>query len=110
MAMPDKVSLAKSLRPPAKVVVQVHGWYPIVVLVMVFVAVSGMNMLFTLHINNERQKADRQAAIAAAEASRQQSCRLIVAFDDLYRETPPTTPAGQNVARLWASYRSLNNC
>lgn len=104
---PPKVSLEKA---PAKVVVQVHGWYPIVLLVLVFVAISGLNVLFTLHINNERQEADRRAAIAAAEAARQQNCRLIVAFDDLYRETPPSTPAGQNVARLWASYRSLNRC
>lgn len=116
--MDEKVKLTK---PPPRVVVQVHGWYPIVMLVMVFVLISVLNVLWTNHVNNERQKEDRRAAAAQAEvnqraeaaaraASREQSCRLIVAFDDLYRETPPTSPAGVKVAELWADYRRQMAC
>ncbi len=101
-----KVSLEKA---PPKVVVQVHGWYPIVVLVLVFVVVSGMNILYTNYVDEQRRKDDRNAALAAAEANRVQTCQLVVAFDELYKETPPTTPAGENVAKLWARYR-LERC
>ena len=103
----DRVRLEK---PPARVVVQVHGWYPIVVLVVVFVMISGLNVLYTNYVNAERQKADRRAAATAQAAARQQSCQLVVAFDELYKETPPATPAGQNVAALWAEYRRALNC
>ncbi len=97
-------------KPPARIVVQVHGWYPIVVLVLVFVVASGLNVLFTLKVNSDRQEADRKAAAVAEAAAREQSCRLIVAFDDLYKETPPGSPAGIKVAELWADYRRQMAC
>ena len=102
-----KVNLAK---PPARVVVQVHGWYPIVMLVLVFVLISGLNIWYTTHVNNERHKADVKAAETARAASRIQTCQLVVAFDELYKETPPTSPAGIKVAELWAGYRRQLNC
>ena len=105
--MEDKVDLRK---PPARVVVQVHGWYPLVALAIVFVMVSGLNILYTNYVNNERQEAERKAEAAARAAARVQSCQLVVAFDELYKETPPTTPAGQNVAALWAEYRRQMAC
>jgi hypothetical protein len=107
MAAEDKVRLEK---PPARVVVQVHGWYPIVVLVMVFVVATGLNIMFTLYVDNERKQSERKAQAAAQVAARKQSCQLVVAFDELYKETPPQTPAGQNVAALWAEYRRTLGC
>lgn len=101
-----KVSLEKAPR----VVVQVHGWYPLVVLVLVFVMVTVLNVLYTNHVDQRRQEADRRAAAAAQIAAREQNCRLIVAFDDLYKETQPTSPAGVKVAELWAEYRVALNC
>jgi hypothetical protein len=97
-------------KPPARIVVQVHGWYPILALVLVFVVVSGLNILYTNYVNHQRQEADQRAAAAARAASRAGTCQLVVAFDELYKETPPATPAGQNVARLWAEYRRALAC
>ncbi len=105
--MNEKVNLAK---PAPRVVVQVHGWYPIVMLVFVFVCVSGLNIFYTNYVNERREDAQVAADRRAAEINRAQTCRLVVAFDELYKETPPTTPAGENVARLWANYRQLNRC
>jgi hypothetical protein len=99
-----------SLQKPAKIVVQVHGWYPIVMLVVVFVAVSFLNILYTQHVNKQRQQADARAEAAARAASRASTCQLVVAFDELYKETPPTTPAGKNVAQLWSNYRVTLGC
>lgn len=104
---PDRVNLAK---PPPRVVVQVHGWYPLVMLVIVFIAVTVLNVLYTNHVDQRRQDADARAKAAAQASSREQTCKLVVAFDDLYKETPPATPAGQNVAALWAQYRRQLNC
>lgn len=100
---------------------KIHGWYPITMLVLVFVGISVLNVWFTVHVNDERQYADRRAAAearaadrrAAEEAqrvSRANTCKLVIAFDDLYKETPPSSPAGINVAALWASYRLELGC
>ena len=98
------------LKKVPKVVVEVHGWYPIVVLVLVFVLVSGLNIVYTNYVDSQRRKDDARAAASARAASRAATCQLVIAFDELYKETKPTTPAGQNVAALWASYRRELNC
>jgi hypothetical protein len=102
----EKVSLARTPR----VVVQVQGWYPVLILVLVFVVASGLNVLYTNYVDNQRQKAEARARIERQEASRAQTCQLVVAFDELYKETPPESPAGQNVAKLWAEYRRALRC
>jgi hypothetical protein len=78
-------------------------------LVLVFVttlAVGFLNIAYTNHVDERRAAGDRSAAKAARSAS----CDLVVAFDELYKETPPSTPAGTRVAEVWARYRALLNC
>lgn len=105
--MEPKVDLGK---PPPRVVVHVTGWYPVIALAVVFVVASFLNVLYVNYVNRERIEEDRKAAAVAQTAAREQSCRLIVAFDELYKETPPNSPAGQKVAELWAEYRRQLNC
>jgi hypothetical protein len=49
-------------------------------------------------------------ANAAAEQAQHRLCGLIVAQDDVYRETPPTTPTGKRVAVEFAQLRRDFDC
>ena len=84
--------------------------YALVVVFVTMIGVGVANVWYTNHVDDMRVKGERAAKAAAAAASRASACKLVVAFDELYRESPPTTPAGQRVAALWASYRQQLGC
>jgi hypothetical protein len=84
--------------------------YAMVVVFVAFIAVGGGNVAYTNHVDQRRVLDQQRAQLAANEAARAASCELVVAFDDLYKETPPTTPAGVRVAEVWARYRSELGC
>lgn len=84
--------------------------YAMLVVFVTAVAVGVLNVAYTNHVDDRRKADQARSDRAATEAARAQSCALVVAFDDLYKETPPTTPAGQRVARLWAEYRAELAC
>lgn len=48
--------------------------------------------------------------IAEARQARDRWCAAVVAQDDAYRESPPVTPAGQEVARRWSELRQRFDC
>lgn len=58
-------------------------------------------------------EADRKAAVALAaqrEESRKAYCSFFSRILDGYEETPPSTPAGQNVVNAWRDLYRLTNC
>lgn len=82
-------------------------------LILVFATSLGMgvlNVAYTDHVNDRRVADQQRAQAQARAAARAASCALIVAFDDLYRESPPSTPAGRRVAEVWAQYRAQLGC
>ncbi len=80
--------------------------YAVIVVFVAFVGVGVGNVAYTNYVDERRAAGDR----AAAKAARAASCDLVVAFDELYKETPPTTPAGVRVAAVWARYRAQLGC
>ena len=44
------------------------------------------------------------------QESERQLCSLLIAQDDAYRQTPPSTPTGQRVASALAELRRAYDC
>lgn len=86
--------------------------YALIVVFVTCVTVGVSNVLYTNHVDDRRQADQARSDRAATEAARGASCELVVAFDDLYKETPPgsLTPAGVRVAKVWARYRAELGC
>lgn len=55
------------------------------------------------------QETNRKFLLAIQESNRKW-CDVVVLFDDTYRNTPPTTPAGQQLAKWFAERRTDFNC
>lgn len=88
-------------------------WRMVVVVIAVLLAPLGVgvgNVAYTNHVDERRVADQARSQQAAREAARRASCELIVAFDELFKESPPTTPAGEQVAALWARYRVELKC
>lgn len=84
--------------------------YALLVVFVTMVVVGVANVLYTNHVDDQRRADQARSDRAATEAARASSCELIVAFDELYKETPPTTPAGVRVAAVWRTYRAQLGC
>jgi hypothetical protein len=86
-----------------------HGrpsWYSWVVVVMVPILVSTGVLIVALRVNQrsiERERAERLAAERAF-------CGIVVLLDDSYRRSPPSTPAGKDLAREVAEARIAYRC
>ncbi len=87
-----------------------RGVYALLVVFVTMVAIGVGNVKYTNYVDEQRVAGQDRAKAAAQKASREQACVLVVAFDELYKETPPTSPAGVRVAALWASYRAALGC
>ena len=75
--------------------------------VVVFVTVVAMgigNVAYTNHVDERRRASDRAARAAQQRAGEQVKagvCAMILANVRVYDETPPSTPAGRNLAESW---------
>jgi len=102
--MPDeKVSLNKK-----PIVIQVHGWYPIVVVSLVMILLTVGNIVFTFTVDDKRAEAERKARV---EADRRW-CALMVELDNAYQSGPtqPTTEIGRRVAAAISALRASLGC
>ena len=52
----------------------------------------------------------REAVHQAIVDSNRKWCDIVVLFDDTYRATPPTTPAGQKIAAYFTNLRKDFQC
>jgi hypothetical protein len=78
------------------------GWYR-------WVAVIASSLGFSLAaIGVSKVAIDREQQ--AREIADKRWCTIIVTLDDAYEETPPQTPAGQNVARAIKGLRGDLGC
>lgn len=87
--------------------------YAIVVAFIASAVVAFSSLAYASHVNGESQKrAERgQAELAAAQAQQKAAlCGMVVLMDDAYRKTPPTTPAGRNLADAIGAARMRLNC
>jgi hypothetical protein len=102
MSEPEKVPLKKAPRGP--VVIEIKGWYPIVMLGFVLLLVTFGNVIYTNHVDGERRQAEREALAAVQQAEREADrrwCTLMGLLDSAYSNpsTPPTTELGRAVAK-----------
>lgn len=76
--------------------------YAAVVVFVTLVAVAIGNWAYTNYV-------DRQAEQRNLQRSRE-ICGLLVVLDNVYQQTPPTTPVGRNVAEEIHRYRLALGC
>jgi hypothetical protein len=67
-----------------------------------------LGMVVTFHLADRAVRAETAARVQAqadqarqGEVARRATCTLITAQDDVYRDTPPISPAGVNAAKAW---------
>jgi hypothetical protein len=86
-----------------------HGrpsWYSWVVVVVVPLMASVAVLVISLRINEQSIQREREAR----RASEQAFCGIVTLLDDSYRRTPPTTPAGRDLAAAVRDARAGYRC
>lgn len=109
---PEKTERRHSSGP---IVIQIKGYYPILILAMVFTVTMGLGYFYTNRVDGKRAEAEEKARKAVVEAERkadQRWCGLIKLLDNAYSnpDTPPTTALGQAVADAIHDIRVSLNC
>jgi hypothetical protein len=72
-----------------------RGWWVLVVCLVAAMTAAASAMVYANRV---------------AHQSERQWCGLVVALDDAYRSTPPTTPLGRQVAAEMARLREQFGC
>ena len=78
------------------------GWYSWIVVVLVPIMASIGVLVISLEVNDRSIERERQARLTAErerQASDRAFCGIVVLLDDSYRRSPPSTPAGRDLAR-----------
>lgn len=78
--------------------------YAAIVIFVTLVAGTVGNVLYTNYVDDRRQASARagvEAQRRAGEAVKAAVCSMVLANVRVYDETPPTTPAGRNLADSW---------
>ncbi len=106
----DKVSLTKK-----PIIIQVHGWYPIVIICFVVMLLTIGNIFFTYTVDQKRAETEQRARDKMAAQQREADrrwCALMVPLDDAYNNpaTPPSTELGRSVARAVRQIRVGLGC
>ncbi len=85
-------------------------WYAWVVLVVATAGNIGLAVVVSTRAAERTVAAERAAAREAAEENRRATCTLVNAQVSVYRESPPQTPTGREVARAWEDMRIRFHC
>ena len=97
------------------IVIQIKGYYPILMLVLVFSVAVGLGYLYIDRVDGKRAIAEEKARTAVIEAERkadQRWCGLMILLDGAYSNpaTPPTTELGVAVANAIREIKLSLNC
>lgn len=82
------------------------GWYAWLAVVGVTILSQGGGWIVSTHA--AQRAAENQAEQSAATL--RAVCAMVVAQEDVYRETPPSTAAGRNAERAWRDLHELFKC
>lgn len=66
-------------------------WYALVVILVVSLALNGVMYFVVVHTSRK-------------------ICGIVVSLDEAYRQNPPTTPIGRDIANKMHSYRDSLGC
>jgi len=89
------------------------AWWTLAVMVLCMVALGGGGVVYTGHVVDRQNRAEREAERRAAEVERQNDrrwCALLVTMDDQYRMAPPASETGRRVAAAMAYLRESFGC
>jgi hypothetical protein len=86
------------------------NWYAWAILVVATAASVGLNAVVGIGLAERTIEAEKQARREAAEETRRATCSLINAQASVYRESPPQTSVGRDVARAWEDMRIRFHC
>lgn len=89
---------------------KIPGWWAWVVLVVATAANVGLSTIVSIRQAERTIAAERASSRKAAEESRLATCALVSAQVNVYRETPPVTPTGREVARAWEDMSIRFHC
>lgn len=81
------------------------GW-TLVISFATAVVITIAGLWYTNYVDDQA-KARTDAAILE---SNRKWCDVVILFDDTYRTTPPSTPAGQRLAKFFAERRKDFSC
>jgi hypothetical protein len=106
----DKVSLKR--RP---IEITIKGWYPIAVIIIVLMLLTGGNIAYTIHLDNKRRDTEaraRAAVVAAERKADQRWCKLLIPLDDSYQANPnvQASELGRRVAAAIHEIRLETGC
>ncbi len=82
------------------------GWYWWAAMLASSLVVGVVAVVIALHVNAE---SDRKAELARRESERKW-CSIVITLDSAYRQQPPQTPTGQELAESIAGLRSSLHC
>jgi hypothetical protein len=82
------------------------SWYSTAAILASSLVMSLASMGIALHVNAE---SDRKAEVARVESERKW-CSIVITLNDSYREQPPTTATGKNVAAGIAELAKSLDC
>jgi hypothetical protein len=91
----------------------VRFWYAITVAFVACLITAIASVGYASWVNGQSQKRAEQAQAQLAVAQAQQRaalCGMVVLMDDAYSKTPPSTPAGRNLADAIAVARVRAQC
>lgn len=80
--------------------------YTLVAILASSMAASILAIAISVHTTSESIRRAEESRRAADRAL----CGVVVTLDDAYRQTPPTTPAGKNLAAGLADLRRSLRC
>lgn len=112
---PEEVveGLPRKRRRP--LLIQIKGWYPIMVLAVILTLLTAGNIAYTIHLNNDSKDGEaraRESLVAAERKADQRWCKLLVPLDDSYQKNPnvQATDIGRKVAAAIHEIRIETGC
>lgn len=82
------------------------SWYASLVLVVAMIASMGLTLYVSFTVNESSINREKEAR----RNSELDLCQFITVQDDIYRTTPPSTPAGKRIAVALADLRVAYRC
>lgn len=110
MTEPEKVSLKRK-----QIEITIKGWYPISIIIIVLMLLTGGNIAYTIHLNSKQRASEEKARAVAAAREReidQRWCKLLIPLDEAYQSDPrvQSSDLGRKVAAAIHQIRLETDC
>lgn len=86
------------------------GWYATAVTVGLSLASVAAVVVVAFVVLQRATDRALEAERRSGELSRRATCQVVIAQNNVYRETPPVSPAGIEAAKAWSGLRQSLRC